>query len=125
MHGESRRHSSGGRCTHRHLVHFNAVGALKHKRLASHEVDDTTVQLFKADRQLRQRRVEAQLGVQIAHDLLGIGALAVELVDERESWDVVPFHLAVDRDCKAAASVHVITHGVTERAAHGPGNALD
>ncbi len=53
------------------------------------QVDNALEVVFSADRQLHRHGNRAQLGLQLADDLLEVGTGAVHLVDERDAWHVV------------------------------------
>ena len=75
-----------------------AVGTGEGVSLHGQQVDQAVVLVFQADGNLDHDGIVAQLGAQLFRDAVGIGAGAVELVDERDAGHVVPAHLAIHRD---------------------------
>ena len=73
-----------------------AVGAVEVDGLHRDQVDHALEVVFLADRPLHQHGVAAHLFADLGHDLLGVGAGAVHLVDERQPRHVIALHLAID-----------------------------
>jgi hypothetical protein len=71
------------------------VVLVKHDDAHFHDVDDTLQIVLQPDGCLDQSGVEAEFFPKIANHALGIGAHAVQLVDERDARHIVALHLPV------------------------------
>eukprot|EP00964_Phaeocystis_antarctica_P051198 scaffold29862_cov51-Phaeocystis_antarctica.AAC.3 len=76
----------------------------------AHQVDDANVVGAEANRQLDARGVELELLDELRGHVVGVGALAVELVDKGDPRHVVAAHLPVDRDRLRLDARHAAQH---------------
>lgn len=79
-------------------LHLVAVRTLEHHRAVSHQVHHALVRVLQTDRNLYRRRVQLQLVAQLTDHAVRVRALTVQLVDERQTGNVVALHLTVHRD---------------------------
>ena len=77
---------------------FLAVGAGEGVGLHGQEVDQAGMLVLEADGDLHHHGVVVELVAQLLGDAVGVGAGAVELVDEGHARHVVPAHLAIHGD---------------------------
>ena len=74
-----------------------ALFAVVEDRLHAEQVNDSLEPRFGAHRDLQRQRGDPQLLLDLLDHLLGVGPNPVHLVDERDAGNLVPLHLAVDR----------------------------
>mmetsp|Transcript_39835 Transcript_39835/g.101037 ORF Transcript_39835/g.101037 Transcript_39835/m.101037 type:complete len:251 (-) Transcript_39835:32-784(-) len=79
-------------------------------RLALHQVHDALEVRLHADGNLHRRAVDLELVTRLLHDLPGVGARAVQLVDEDDARHVVAPHLPVHRDALTLHAAHGAQH---------------
>src|SRR5208337_4244808 len=75
-----------------------AVVTAEEDSLAFDQVDHALEVRLGPDRQLERYRRQVELGLELLDHVGRIGAGAIHLVDEGDSWDGIPLHLAIDGD---------------------------
>jgi len=87
-----------------------ALFSLEVERLHCDQVDHALELFAHANRNLQQHGVVVELFFDLADDLVGIGAGAVHLVDERQTRHVISLHLAVDGNRLRLDTAHRAKH---------------
>jgi len=65
------------------------------------QIDDSLEFILDTDGNLDRCGWDPQLGSDLVYHPPRIRASSIHFVDERDSWDIVPPHLSVNRDCLA------------------------